>query len=159
MLSHHEFLSAWLSSRSHGNSHEDLRDYHLQAYHAYAKAFGVDLNMPPCKSNSESKEEDAESYDQRILHEIFIDFAYKRIGCHSPFQSYLMGPQSISMIYRKYSSQLEEALTQYRAVQEAILLDFMRRIWGIEDSVKVSQETLNQCGYPEQDAPHEWDYI
>lgn len=154
-----ELLNGWLIARSYRNAHDDLRDYYQQVADAYGKAFSVDLNTAPKKPKAGSENDIEQSREMQIMHRVFIDFANKRLSCRSPFEGFLVGSKDLFMIHRKHNKQLVETLAQYTAVQDAILLDFMKKIWGLTEDMKVPQETLAQCGYPTHDAPDPLDYL
>lgn len=109
------------------------------------------MNVVPEKSDEGTR--------RRTLHRLFIKFAEHRNGCSSPFASYIEGPRELAEVYRKHADQISEVFFQYIAALDEVLLDFMDQIWGIDDQPQVSQETLNQCGYPTREAPDEWDYF
>ena len=154
-----KLLNAWLQSRQHRESHDDLRNYYEQAAKAYSKAFNIDLNQAPKKNEAEDFDEvDNKSRDAVHLHRYFIDFAEARESCRSPFSHYLEAPKAIAMLYQNYGERLVTTLSKFVAIQDALLLELMEKIWGIKDTDKVSQATLDQCGYPMESEPDLCDY-
>lgn len=67
-------------------------------------------------------------------------------------------PKAICDLYQTFGSRLDEALGNFVAVHDELLLELIEKIWGITATDTVSQTTLNQCGHPTDPEPDLFDY-
>ena len=126
-----DFVRSWLLQRKYRDAHADLKSCHETAFAAFSKAFGIDLNTPP---------DNPERFpDDDGLHRLFLGVAHAYEMTRSPFSGYLQGTREISEMYQQYGDPLETAATSLRCLHLKMMMDLITRIWGVEESRKVTQ--------------------
>lgn len=148
-----DFLHAWLKAKEHEDSHEDLCSYHSKVYSAFSQAFKVDLNHLPAAFHGV-----AEDRHLGIVFRFFQSVAKNRSSFSSPFSGVLAAPKYISDLSWVYGDQFLVIQEESEKLHNKLLLELMDKIWGIADNHTVTQEDLNQHGYPSEPEPDDSDY-
>lgn len=144
-----DLILAWLSQRENCNAHEDLRTHHDRVFAAFSKAFGIQLEASPEKS---------QIMDEDGLHGLFIDTARSYEKLHSPFSSYLCGTPEISEMYHKHGELFNQAVASVRSLYLTMMTELIARIWGDDVPLNVRGTDLEACGHPGTSAPDPLDY-
>lgn len=147
-----DLLRAWLKTKECGDSDDEHALYYGNVYSAFSQAFNVDLNHLPSE-----RDEYEEDRHLGIFHDFFERVAENRVSCSSPFDGILEAPSYICGLYQTYGEKFMLIQQQSESLHDKLLLELMEKIWGITEADKVSQATLDQCGYPTESAPDPYD--
>src|ERR1035437_5591459 len=144
-----DLVSTWLEMRKYRNAHEDLRTYYVAAYSAFAKAFGIDLDVSPLKSPHPELD---------FFHRFFLQVAFAYGEVRTPFSNYLCATKEIVALYQKHKRALAKVESSTCKLYMKMLLEMVGLIWGGDAAMQVSWDELVACGHPEGNAPDPVDY-
>lgn len=148
-----DLLQAWLEVRNGKNADTPEARHHRKVYSALSQAFHIDLQHLPADGPERAKK-----FDQEILHHFFEMVAQNRAACSSPFAGLMEAPDDICRLYQSYGEPFRLIQKQSHTLHDKLLLELMEKIWGITESQKVTQATLDACGYPQEPAPEPFIY-